>query len=126
MTTLDHSSQRLVNVPGDGISAEIVSWNLQCNFLKRFNTQLELSNLKILYLGANSLEEFPDLAVFPKIEELYLNNNFITKISGSSLSRSLKILDLRQNRLVKTEGLSQFPCLVRFGTGILRFVLSLA
>eukprot|EP00164_Ancoracysta_twista_P009855 GFYU01014689.1.p1 GENE.GFYU01014689.1~~GFYU01014689.1.p1 ORF type:complete len:280 (+),score=50.22 GFYU01014689.1:71-841(+) len=67
------------------------------------------SCLRALILGANSLNEFPDLTGLDSLEELYINNNFIAEIPAGALDHTpaLRVLDMRQNKLTEFNAI---PC----------------
>ena len=91
------------------VATDVVELDVSCNFISAIDSLELIPFLAIrrLILSANELTEVPALDALPFLEQLYLNNNKITRLSPQLASLSgLRLLDLRSNRIEDARGLS--------------------
>lgn len=94
-------------------SQSIVLKNLNLQSLTKLNigsnfkgmNNVNIPNIKELFLTSSNLEEIPDLSKYPGLEKLCLYSNKIEKIKNLSKFNRLKLLDLKNNKINKIEGL---------------------
>ena len=96
--------------------------DVSCNFIPAVDCRELTPFLAVrrLILSANELTEVPALDALPFLEQLYLNNNKITRLGPHLTSLPcLRLLDLRSNRIEDAHGL--FGCMTQLERYIAAF-----
>ncbi|KAG8907834.1 hypothetical protein FRB99_002007 [Tulasnella sp. 403] len=91
---LDLGNNNLRRVDGLGELTELISLNLDNNRLETLSSEVALVKLRVLRLSANLLTRL-DVAVFPNVRTLYVDNNRLSELVHADRLTRLENLSLR-------------------------------
>lgn len=124
LTHLDLSCNALTSVENLHYLPSLTHLDLSSNRLSKFSPVRPLQKLTSLKLSSNTLAEI-DLAMFPALELLYLDDNSVVDIKGLAKARSLTSLSIRsQTYGAEKQGLCLYSTIMNTPCNIRKLYLS--